>query len=78
MTFCGEGPGKKVYMNKESIMINFRQLAAGVLLFSAMGAQADFNWRRRYRVSTAPKRIALVTSTVIPRKLCRFLVSLLV
>ena len=25
-------------------MINFRQLAAGVLLFSAMGAQADFNW----------------------------------
>ena len=25
-------------------MIKFRQLAAGVLLFSAMGAQADFNW----------------------------------
>ena len=25
-------------------MINFRQLAAGVLLFSSMGAYADFNW----------------------------------
>ena len=25
-------------------MLNFRQLAVGVLLFSAMGAQADFNW----------------------------------
>ena len=25
-------------------MIKFRQLAAGVLLFSAMGAQADLNW----------------------------------
>ena len=25
-------------------MINFRQLVAGVLLFSAMSAQADFNW----------------------------------
>ena len=25
-------------------MINFRQLAAGVLLLSAMGAHADFNW----------------------------------
>ena len=25
-------------------MITFRQLAAGVLLFSAMGAQADLNW----------------------------------
>ena len=25
-------------------MINFRQLTAGVLLFSAMGAQADLNW----------------------------------
>jgi predicted methyltransferase len=32
-------------MNEERIMINFRQLIAGMLLFSAMGAQADFNWQ---------------------------------
>ncbi|GIS24570.1 MAG: hypothetical protein CM15mP125_2570 [Gammaproteobacteria bacterium] len=59
-------------MNKERIMINFRQLAAEYCCFLQWVHTPTSTGRRHYRVSTALKPIALVTNTVTLRRPCRF------